>query len=438
VGVLLPTRNISMQLSSRQTLKRLTILLSTILALSPAFPVTAKPLEEVVATNQLANSPKALIDEVWQIVNREYVDGTFNKNDWQKVRRELLSRKYNNNLEAHAAIRQTLQKLNDPYTRFMDPRQFESLNSQTNGEVGIGITLGEATQSDQAGKLQILEVVPQSPAETAGIKVGDIVVAVDGKSTATLSVSETASLIRGEADQSLTIKLSRAGKGTFDISLKRARIEVSSVSYKVKQEGNVKVGYIKLVEFSLYSGKQVRNAIQALNREKVNAFVLDLRGNPGGLLQSSIEIASMFLERGVIVKTVDRKGHSDEARADQNAITNLPLALLVDNNSASASEILAGAIKDNKRGLIVGSSTFGKALVQSVHKLSDKSGLAVTVAHYFTPNGTDIGHVGVSPDVRVAAVSTSEENVATREDAVYQSAINILQTGKTAVAPTAP
>jgi carboxyl-terminal processing protease len=425
-----------MQPSPRQPLRRLTILLSGILALSTALPVTAKPLEEVVATSPFANNPKALVDEAWQVVNREYVDGTFNKNDWQQIRRDLLGRKYANNLEAYAAIRQTLRKLDDPYTRFMDPRQFEALTTQTNGEItGIGISLGAANGQNSANKLQILEIVEKSPADQAGIKVGDILLSIDGKSTTTMNVSEAAKLIKGESGQPLTVKLSRPGKGAFSITLKRAQIEVSSVSFKAKQEGNVKVGYIKLVEFSSHSSKQMQDAIQALNRDKVNAFVLDLRGNPGGLLQNSIEIARMFLDRGVIVKTVDRQGRSDESRADQTAITELPLAVLVDGNSASASEILAGALKDNKRGTIIGSSTFGKALVQSVHKLSDGSGLAVTVAHYYTPNGTDIGHKGVSPDVRVVGNvenSDSPDNATSSQDAAYQSAVGLFQAGKTA------
>lgn len=427
-----------MQQFSRQPLRQLTVLLSGLLALSTALPASAKPLQEVVATSQFANNPKALVDEAWQVVNREYVDGTFNKNDWQQVRRELLARKYASNLEAYAAIRQSLRKLGDPYTRFMDPRQFESLTTQTNGEItGIGISLGESITNPKAGKIQILEIVEKSPADKAGIKVGDHLLSVNGKSTSTLNVGDAAKLIKGDAGQPLTVKLSRSGKGIFDVTLKRAQIEVSSVSYKVKQESKVKVGYIKLMEFSSHSTKQMQDAIQALNRAKVNAFVLDLRGNPGGLLQNSIEIARMFLNQGVIVKTIDRKGRSDESRADQTAITELPLAVLVDGSSASASEILAGAIKDNKRGTIVGSSTFGKALVQSVHPLSDKSGLAVTVAHYYTPNGTDIGQKGVSPDVRVAGLGvdgfTGPDSVTTSQDAAYQSAVSLFQTGRTAV-----
>jgi carboxyl-terminal processing protease len=238
-----------------------------------------------------------------------------------------------------------------------------------------------------------------------------------------MSPSEASKIIRGESSSALKLRISRVGKGTFDVSLKRTQIEVSSVSYRVKQENKVKVGYIKLVEFSSHSTKQMETAIRALNREKVNAFILDLRGNPGGLLQNSIEITRLFLGSGIIVKTVDRQGINEQFRANQTAITELPLAVLVDGNSASASEIMAGALKDNKRGTIVGSSTFGKALVQSVHGLKDGSGMAVTVAHYYTPNGTDIGHRGIAPDIRV-------DDSTAGNDIAYQSAVNLFRGGR--------
>jgi carboxyl-terminal processing protease len=159
-----------------------------------------------------------------------------------------------------------------------------------------------------------------------------------------------------------------------------------------------------------------------------------MRGNPGGLLQASVEIARMWLDNGTIVKTVDRKGGNEDFRAVQGALTQLPMAVLVDGNSASASEILAGALKDNRRAQIVGAQTFGKALVQSVHSLSDGSGMAVTVAHYYTPNGTDIGHKGVTPDVKVDLNFNEQKNLAdspallgSPQDPQYQRAVAVLQ-----------
>jgi carboxyl-terminal processing protease len=389
----------------------------------------------VAASSALAvskDSPKAIVDEAWQIVNREYVDGTFNRLDWQKTRMELLKRNYRNRQEAYVAIRSTLKKLGDPYTRFMDPQQFQSLNNQTSGEMsGVGIKLEANPRTQQ---LVVAEAIDNSPAAKAGIKSGDIIVAIDGKSTKNMNLESAISLIRGEIGKSITLKIARGSKSPFDIALTRAQIEVSSVFSEVKQEGKLKVGYIRLAEFSSHSSEQMQKAIKDLNRKQVNAYVLDMRGNPGGLLQASVEIARMWLDNGTIVKTVDRKGGNEDFRAVQGALTQLPMAVLVDGNSASASEILAGALKDNRRAQIVGAQTFGKALVQSVHSLSDGSGMAVTVAHYYTPNGTDIGHKGVTPDVKVDLNFNEQKNLAdspallgSPQDPQYQRAVAVLQ-----------
>ena len=397
-----------------------------------AFLATLLPICASSAVASFKDSPKAVVDEAWQIVNREYVDGTFNRLDWQKTRMELLKRNYSNRQEAHIAIRSILRKLGDPYTRFMDPQQFQSLNNQTSGEMsGVGIKLEANPKTKQ---LIVAEAIDNSPASKAGIKAGDSIVAIDGKSTQNMTLDGAISLIRGEIGKSITLKIARGGKLPFDIPLTRAQIEVSSVFSELKQEGNLKVGYIRLSEFSSHSAEQMEKAIKDLNRKQVNAYVLDMRGNPGGLLQASVEIARMWMDNGTIVKTVDRKGGNENFSAVQGALTQLPMAVLVDGNSASASEILAGALKDNRRAQIVGAQTFGKALVQSVHSLSDGSGMAVTVAHYYTPNGTDIGHKGVTPDIKVDLNSMDRQNLADspalmggKQDPQYQRAISVLQ-----------
>ncbi len=397
-----------------------------------AMLATLLPVASSSALAVSKDSPKAIADEAWQIVNREYVDGTFNRLDWQKTRMELLKRNYRNRQEAYVAIRSMLKKLGDPYTRFMDPQQFQSLNNQTSGEMsGVGIKLETNPRTQQ---LVVAEAIDNSPAAKAGIKSGDIIVAIDGKSTKNMNLEGAISLIRGEIGKSITLKIARGSKSPFDIALTRAQIEVSSVFSEVKQEGKLKVGYIRLAEFSSHSSEQMQKAIKDLNRKQVNAYVLDMRGNPGGLLQASVEIARMWLDNGTIVKTVDRKGGNEDFRAVQGALTQLPMAVLVDGNSASASEILAGALKDNRRAQIVGAQTFGKALVQSVHSLSDGSGMAVTVAHYYTPNGTDIGHKGVTPDVKVDLNFNEQKNLAdspallgSAQDPQYQRAVAVLQ-----------
>lgn len=380
----------------------------------------------------LQDSPKAIIDQVWQLVNREYVDSSFNKQNWQATRQSLLSQDYTNREQAYGAIRHALKQLGDPYTRFMDPKQFEALTSQTSGEVsgaiGIRMELNQKTK-----RLTIVEAIENSPAMHAGIKAGDQILAIDGKPTQLMRVEDASKLIRGKAGTFVTLRLARNGQHNFALKLLRANIEVPTVRYTLKQAGNRQIGYIRLQEFSAHAAEQMRRAIRDLDHKQVNGFVLDMRGNPGGLLQSSIEIARMWLDNGSIVRTVDRLGESEETKANRTAMTKRPLVVLVDRNSASASEILTGALKDNQRAVVVGSQTFGKALVQSVHQLPDGSGVAITVAHYYTPRGTDINHKGITPDVKVDLTEAQQRQlvsnpslVGTQNDPQYARALTVL------------
>ena len=381
----------------------------------------------------LQDSPKSIVDEAWQIVNREYVDNSFNNVDWQATRQQLLSKNYTSKEQAYEAIRKALEPLSDPYTRFLDPEQFQALTSQTSGELsGVGIRM---EVDDQTKVLKVVEPIENSPAFKADIKAGDKILAIDGQPTQGMKIEEASAMIRGEVGTNVSLQLSREGKGVFDVTLTRAQIELPSVHSSVKQEGQIKVGYISLNEFSSHASEQMQRAILNLNEQNVDAYVLDLRGNPGGLLHASVEIARMWIESGEIVHTIDRKGGTQEYKANNSALTQLPMAVLVDGNSASASEILAGALKDSKRGVVVGSKTFGKAVVQSVHSLSDGSGLAVTISRYYPPSGIDINHKGIMPDVTLDLTSTQQQRLQTEpsligsnEDPQYKRAITVLET----------
>ncbi len=389
----------------------------------------------------LQESPKTVVDEAWQIVNRDYVDGTFNQTDWQEVRKSLLGKNYSSRVQAYVALRSALEKLNDPYTRFMDPKQYEALSNQTSGELsGVGIRL----EVDAKTKvLTVVEPIENSPALKAGIQAGDQILSINGKQTKGMTVEDASNLIRGDVGTKVKLEIGRQGKDNSMLALTRARIELPTVRYSLKQEDARRVGYIRLNEFSAHASDQMRRAIQDLGNQKVDGYVLDLRGNPGGLLQASIDISRMWMDKGQIVRTVDRKGNNEEISTNRTALTKLPLVVLVDGNSASSSEILTGALKDNGRATVVGSQTFGKALVQSVHSLSDGSGLAVTIAHYYTPKGTDISHKGITPDIKIdlsdeqrQKLALNPKLVATKDDPQYARALASLQ--KVAVAPSAP
>ncbi|MFO5439733.1 MAG: S41 family peptidase, partial [Dolichospermum sp.] len=338
------------------------------------------------------DSHKDLVDEVWQIINYRYVDGTFNQIDWQAVRKEYLNKSYTDEKEAYKSIREMLKKLEDPYTRFMNPEEFKNLQVDTSGELtGIGITI---SQDEKTKQLLVIAPIEDTPAFRAGILAKDIILEIDGRNTKGMDTNDAVSLIRGKAGTKVKLTILRNGRKK-QFNIQRARIEIHPVRYSEKKTPAGNIGYIRLNQFSANASKEMKDAIQNLEAKKVSGYILDLRGNPGGLLYASIEIAQMWMNIGTIVFTIDRQGTQDKQVANGSALTNKPLVVLVDKGSASASEILSGALQDNKRSILVGNQTFGKGLVQSVQPLKSGSGLAVTIAKYHTPSGKDINKHGI-------------------------------------------
>ena len=377
-------------------------------------------------------SPKDLVDEVWQIINRQYVDGTFNKVDWLGVRKEYLNKSYSNKQEAYKSIREMLKKLDDPYTRFMDPNEFKSLQVDTSGELtGIGIQMG---LDEKTKKLTVIAPIEDTPAAKAGLLAKDIITKINGKSTEGMDTNQAVSLIRGEPGTMVNLTILRSGQQK-EFKITRAKIEIHPVEYSQKQIPGVgNVGYIRLKQFSANASKEMQQAVRNLENKQVAGYVLDLRNNPGGLLFSSVEIARMWMNKGTIVSTKDRQGEQERETANGRALTNKPLVVLVDKGSASASEILSGALQDNKRAVLVGSQTFGKGLVQSVRPLDDGSGLAVTIAKYFTPNNRDINKHGIDPDIKVELTDAQRqalwlkerEKIGTQADPQFAKAAEVL------------
>ncbi|WP_341730505.1 carboxyl-terminal processing protease CtpC [Microcoleus sp. EPA2] len=375
-------------------------------------------------------SPKELVDEVWQIIDKSYVDGTFNQVDWKAVRKDYLNRTYSSDEDAYKAVREMLKKLDDPYTRFMNPQEFKNMQVDTSGELtGVGIQL---TQDEKTKKLVVISPIEDTPAFKAGIQAKDIISKIDGKSTQGMDTNQAVNLIRGQVNTEVTLTIIRNNK-EIEFKLKRAKIEIHPVRHSVQKSPMGEIGYIRLNQFSANAGSEMRSAIQDLEKKKVTGYILDLRSNPGGLLYGSIEIARMWLQEGTIVSTVDRIGETDRQTANKKAITDKPLVILVDGGSASASEILSGALQDNKRAVLVGTKTFGKGLVQSVRGVGNGSGLAVTIAKYFTPNGRDINHLGIEPDVKIELTEAQKEElrrdrdkIGTNADPQYAKALEIL------------
>ncbi len=376
-------------------------------------------------------SPKELVDEVWQIIQRQYVDGTFNQVDWQAVRKKYLNKSYGNKQEAYKSIREMLKLLDDPYTRFMDPEEFKNMQVDTSGELtGIGIQIG---LDEKTKKLTVISPIEDTPAAKAGVLAKDIIIKINGKSTQGMDTNQAVSLIRGEAGTKVKLTVLR-GTQQKEFEIARAKIEIHPVKFSQQKTPVGNVGYIRLNQFSANAGKEMQNAIKDLEKKQVAGYILDLRGNPGGLLFSSVEIARMWMNKGTIVSTKDRQGEPEREVASGKALTNKPLVVLVDKGSASASEILSGAFQDNKRGVIVGSQTFGKGLVQSVRPLDDGSGMAVTIAKYFTPNGRDINKHGIDPDVKAELTDKQRQDLwlrgrdtlGTMKDLQFAKAVEVL------------
>lgn len=402
-------------------------------SLVTAFTAVGFTIEpQAQAAELLEDNPKAVLDEAWQLVNREYVDSTFNQTDWQAVRQRLLGREYTSTEAAYTALRQELQRLNDPYTRFLDPQEYAEISEQTSGEVsGVGLQL---QRDNETRAIYVTSVLSGSPAEANGLRAGDRILLVDGQSTERLSVTGVSRLLRGEESSQVTLTYSRNNSAPRSVILTRAVLEVPTVAHRLKEVNGYRIGYIRLDEFNGHATEQMVEAIETLTKQDAEAFVLDLRSNPGGLLSASIEISRLWLQRGPIVRTLDRNGDPSEISANRTALTDLPMAVLVNDRSASSSEILTGALQDNNRATVVGTTTYGKALVQSLYGLSDGSGLAVTIAHYYTPNGTDISHKGITPDIEVSlsngeqrALFSDPTRLASEQDLQFVQAVSALE-----------
>ena len=420
----MPTPRLSPEQSHRQGL--LLILGAGGIAAAVAIAAPGLGLPSTTSSS-ITDSPKEVIDQVWQIVYRDYLDstGNYSPERWTTLRRDLLTKSYAGTDESYEAIRGMLASLDDPYTRFLDPKEFKQMQIDTSGEltgVGIQITLDKDTKD-----IVVVSPIEGTPASKAGVQPKDVIVSIDGESTKGMTTEDAVKLIRGQEGSEVTLGLRRKGEVVI-VPLKRARIEINAVESRLNTGSDgTKVGYIRLKQFNAKASREMRAAIRDLEKQGAQGFVLDLRSNPGGLLEASVDIARQWLDEGTIVSTKTRDGIQDVRRATGSAVTDRPVVVLVNEGSASASEILSGALQDNNRAVLVGQKTFGKGLVQSVRGLSDGSGLTVTIAKYLTPKGTDIHKNGIRPDVPVELSeeeiqSLTVEQLGTGKDSQYRAA----------------
>ncbi|MGQ9838810.1 MAG: S41 family peptidase [Cyanobacteriota bacterium] len=366
-----------------------------------------------------------LIAQAWAYVDRAYVDPDFNGQNWWQVRQRVLSKPLTERQQTYRAIEEMLATLGDPFTRFLDREHYLSLQTSTAGELtGVGLQIA----IDDQGSVRVVAPMEGTPAEQAGIQSQDEILEVDGLPVAGLSLDEVAERMRGRSGTPVTLTLKRQDR-IWELELVRQSITINPVRTRFFQQPEGVIAYIRLNQFNGNAAAQVRQAIEAAEAQGVEGYILDLRNNPGGLLQAAIEIGRFWIPKGDIVRVTDRHGIQDSIRATGDILTEAPLVVLVNQGSASASEVLAGALQDSGRAQLVGTRTFGKGLIQSLLELADGSGLAVTTAKYLTPNGHDIHRQGIQPDVEVAegSVPLTAETLSGPEDVQLQRALQVLQ-----------
>ena len=296
----------------------------------------------------------------------------------------------------------------DPHSAYLEPEAFAELQESTSGEFGgLGIEVGT-----EDGFIKVVSPIDDTPASKAGIQPGDLIVKIDGQPTKGLSLMEAVDKMRGKAGSKINLTLVREGGKPFDVELTRAVIKVKSVRSQLLEDG---YGLIRISQFQVNTGEEVGKALATLRKDtgkKLRGLVLDLRNNPGGVVQAAVEVADHFLKKGLIVYTEGRIANSElRFNADPaDASEGVPLVVLINGGSASASEIVAGALQDHKRGVLMGTDSFGKGSVQTVLPLNNDRALKLTTALYFTPNGRSIQAQGIVPDIEVARAKLTRED----------------------------
>ena len=336
-----------------------------------------------------------------------------------KIKREYVE-EVNQSDALDAAINGVLQSL-DPYSAYMSPEIFKEMETETSGEFGgLGIEV-----SMEFGVVKVITPMDNSPAEKEGVKAGDYIVKINGVQVQGKTLSEAVELMRGPIGSKLEITVRRKGvKKALIFEITREIIEVKSVKSKIIDNN---IGYIRLTSFNENSSSQVRSKIKEFKKNEVKKYVLDLRNNPGGLLSQAVKISDFFLDNGEIVSTKSRKSYENRKYFAKKGdlIDGETLIVLINNGSASASEIVAGALKDHKRAIVIGENSYGKGSVQSIIPLKNKGAIRLTISKYYLPSGESISGTGITPDIEI--VENSEEfRINTETDNQLTFAVKLL------------
>ena len=371
----------------------------------------------ITDTSELVNhehvSSQKLFDNVWSAVKNNYYDPSMNRQSWSRWK-EHYHGKIKTDEDAKVAIDTMLASLDDPYSRYMDKAEYNDQNTSLNSKItGIGVNIASVS-----GKVQIINVMDGTPAQAANLQAGDIILDINGKEVNGLPLSDVANLVRGPENTIVQLTILR-NKDKFIKKVSRKEIKIKTVKSSVDKN----IGYIQISSFlGTSTPNEFMDAVE--KTKETQGIILDLRGNTGGLLPNAIFIANLFIPDGNIVSIGGRDNYRFDIYAQNTEFEiDKPMIVLVDGASASASEILSGALKDYKRAKLLGTKTFGKGMVQKIMPLPNETGLNLTIAKYLTPSGSDINKKGISPDIEVKLTA---EDVKNRKDIQLETAKKIL------------
>ncbi len=339
-----------------------------------------------------------LVLESWGLVNQGYLNPSrFDEIQWRKLRKEAVEKQMLNSEETYSSIEAMLLPLGDPYTRLLRPKDYAAMKASNLGSEinGVGLQLGSRAEDDE---IVVIAPLEGSPAADAGVTSGTAVITVNGESPKVLGLEATAARLRGEVGSQVVLELRPPNGERTELTLERRSVDLRPVRTRRLRDEAHTLGYLRITQFSEGVPQQVEEALKELSEKDIEGLVLDLRNNSGGLVSSGLAVADAFLAGDQIVETRNRDGISNSISSDFETLYDGPMVTLVNEGTASASEILAGALQENGRSKLLGTRTFGKGLIQSLATLSDGSGLAVTVASYLTPSGRDIQNEGIEPD----------------------------------------
>jgi carboxyl-terminal processing protease len=322
------------------------------------------------------------------------------------------------------ALKGYVNALGDPYTTYYTKEEMKEIMEETNGNfVGIGIYM---TENIKENVIMVIKPIENSPAEKAGILPGDIITKINDVEYTGDKLEEASNKIRGEEGTKVKLEIYRNGE-TKEFEITRKKVVISHITTKVLEDN---IGYIAISDFDGDCANEFKTKYKELEKKGITKLIIDIRNNGGGIVDKSLEIANTMIEKGsTLLITKDKKNNEDITKATENPIINMPVVVLTNEYSASASEILAGALKDNNKATLVGTKTYGKGIIQELNKLSDGSGLKVTVSEYYTPNHTAINKIGITPDVEVELSDEAKKqlNLEEKDDNQLQKAIEILK-----------